>query len=52
MLTNNSKMFFFTITSGSCQLITSSERIERTSLLIELKGMLHRRFFRMRNCMM
>jgi hypothetical protein len=35
-LTNNGKMsFFFTATSSSCQRITSSERTERTSLLVE-----------------
>jgi hypothetical protein len=43
MLINDDKLSFFTATNGSYQQITSSAR---NSLLAELKGMLHRYFFR------
>jgi hypothetical protein len=42
-LINDDKLSFFTATNGSYQRITSSAR---NSLLAELKGMLHRYFFR------
>jgi len=44
-LINDDKLSFFTATNGSYQQITSSAR---NSLLAELKGMLHRYFFRWR----
>jgi hypothetical protein len=46
MLTNSGKSsFFFTATDNFYQQIISIERIKMTSLLKELKGMLHHRFF-------
>ena len=33
MLTNGGKMFFFIITGGSCQFITGTKRIKKSSLL-------------------
>jgi hypothetical protein len=50
-LTNGGKSSFFTTTSSSCQQIIILERTERTSLLAELKGMLHRHFFQVKNYM-
>ena len=52
MLTNRGKASFFTVTIVSYYRITSIERTERISLLIELKRMLHPRVFLVKNCMM
>jgi hypothetical protein len=41
------KPFFFTVTDSSCQRII--ERTEKTFLLAELKRMLHRLIFRVKN---
>jgi hypothetical protein len=49
-LTNSDKTFSFAITDNSYQRITSSERTKRTSLLAKLKGMFHRHFFKVKNC--
>jgi hypothetical protein len=46
------KLFFFIVTDGSYQLITSTERIEMNFLLVKFKGMLYRRYRRVKNCMM
>ena len=43
-LTNGGKLFFFTTTGDSCQRIIILERI-KSSLLVELKWMLHRHSF-------
>jgi hypothetical protein len=46
------KMSFFIVIDGSCQRITSIKRTKRTSLLVELKWMLHRCYHWMNNYMM
>jgi len=51
-LANGGKASFFTVTVTSCHLITGTERTEKISLLAELKKMLHRHVFRVKNCMM
>jgi len=51
-LTNGSKaLFFFIVIHASCQRIIRVERIEKTYLLAELKGMLYRHYRRVKNCM-
>ena len=42
-LTHGGKAYFFIAINSSCQLITSTERIEKTSLLVEMKEMLQYR---------
>jgi len=51
-LTNGGKASFFTVTVISCHIIIGTERIEKISLLEELKRMLHPRIFLVKNCMM
>jgi hypothetical protein len=51
-LTNGGKAFFFTVTIVFCHITTGTERIERISLLAELKMMLNPRVFPVKNCLM
>ena len=48
-LINYGKIFCFIATNGSCQPITSTERTKMIFLLVELKGMLHHQYRRVKN---
>jgi hypothetical protein len=50
-LTNGGKTSYFDCHHISCQYITSTERIERIFLLVELKRILHPRIFLVKNYM-
>jgi predicted phosphoadenosine phosphosulfate sulfurtransferase len=48
-LINYGKISCFIATNGSCQPITSTERTKMIFLLVELKGMLHHQYRRVKN---